>query len=196
TSARVVGKIVIDPNNKNTAFVGYGGQFATAAPATQHIWKTTNLNNATPTWTAVGNGLTDSPVNALAVDPANSSVVFAGTDVGVYRSIDGGNNWNPYNTGIPKIAVFDLQIQNANRLLRAATHGRGIWEIGLDPSVVISGQIVDGSNVGQPGVTVRLTGSAPASLSVVTDSNGNYSFGALNVPGGLVVGGNYTVTPV
>ena len=196
TVAKGVGKIVIDPNDKNTAFVGYGGQYASAAPAAQHIWKTTNLNAVTPTWTAVGNGIPDVPVNALAVDPANSMIVFAGTDVGVYRSTDGGNNWSPYNTGMPKIAIFDLQIQNANRLLRAATHGRGIWEIGLDPGVVISGQIVNSSNVGQSGVTVRLTGSAPAPLTVVTDANGNYSFGALNVPGGLVVGGNYTVMPV
>ncbi len=187
TSARAVGKIVIDPNDKNTAFVGYGGQFATLAPATQHIWKTSNLNAATPTWTAVGNGLTDSPVSTLAVDPANSLVVFAGTDVGVYRSIDGGNNWSPFNTGMPKIAIFDLQIQNANRLLRAATHGRGIFEIALDPAVTISGQISGANN---SGVTMQLTGSAPAPLTTATDGSGNYTFT------GLAVGGNYTVRPV
>ena len=187
TSARAVGKIIIDPNDKNTAYVGYGGQFGTAAPAIQHIWKTTNLNAPAPTWTAVGNGIPDVPVNALAVDPNNSLVVLAGTDVGVYRSVDGGINWLPYNTGMPKIAIFDLQIQNANRLVRAATHGRGIWEIALDSSVTISGQIT-GAN--SSGVTMQLTGSAPAPLTTVTDGGGNYSFT------GLTVGGNYTVRPV
>jgi photosystem II stability/assembly factor-like uncharacterized protein len=115
STARAVGKIIIDPNNKNTAFVAYGGQFVSQAPANQHIWKTTNLNGGPPTWTAVGNGIPDVPVNALAIDPANSNFVFAGTDVGVYRSTDGGLNWSPYNTGMPKIAIFDLQLQNANR---------------------------------------------------------------------------------
>ncbi|MEP6636003.1 MAG: hypothetical protein ABJB97_04700, partial [Acidobacteriota bacterium] len=187
TSARAVGKIVIDPNDKNTAFVGYGGQFAAAAPAAQHIWKTSNLNAPAPTWTAVGNGIPDVPVNGLAVDPSNSLVVLAGTDVGVYRSIDGGINWLPYNNGMPKIAIFELQIQNANRLVRAATHGRGIWEIALDPSVSISGQITGANNAG---VTMELTGSSPAPLSTTTDGTGNYVFS------GLTVGGNYTVRPV
>lgn len=188
TGTRSVGKVIFDPNNKETAFVAYGGQFALSGiPLVNHIFKTTNFSNATPTWTAVANGIPDVPVNALAIDPANSMIVFAGTDVGVYRSIDGGVTWNPYNTGMPKIAIFDLAIQNANRLIRAATHGRGIWEIALEPSVIISGQITGANNTGR---TVLLTGSAPAPLSTVTDGSGNYTFT------GLTVGGNYTVRPV
>lgn len=188
TGTRTVGKVVFDPNNKNVAFVGYGGQFGLSGiPTINHIWKTTNFNTVTPTWTAVGNGLPDTSVNTLAVDPGNSMIVFAGTDVGVYRSTDGGINWLPYNTGMPKIAIFDFAIQHANRLLRAATHGRGIWEIALDPAVTISGQITGPNSTG---VTVQLSGSAPAPMSTVTDGSGNYSFA------GLSVGGNYTVRPV
>ncbi len=188
TGTRTVGKVVFDPNNTNVAFAGYGGQFGLSGiPTINHIWKTTNFNTVTPTWTAVGNGLPDTSVNTLAVDPGNSMIVFAGTDVGVYRSTDGGINWLPYNTGMPKIAVFDFAIQHANRLLRAATHGRGIWEIALDSAVTISGQITGPNNTG---VTVQLTGSTPAPLSTVTDGSGNYTFA------GLSVGGNYTVRPV
>ncbi len=188
TGTRTVGKLIFDPSNPNTAYVSYGGQFALSGiPTVNHIWKSTNINAATPTWTATANGLPDVSVNTLAVDPNNSLVVFAGTDVGVYRSIDGGANWLPYNTGMPKIAIFDFAVQNSNRLLRAATHGRGIWEIALDASVTISGQITGANNTG---VTVRLTGSAPAPQTTVTDGSGNYTFT------GLTVGGNYTVTPV
>jgi len=191
--ARVVGRVALDPNNSNVAFIGYGGFFnggTTAVPLNnnQHIYKTTNFDTTgAVTWAAVGNGMPDVPVNALVVDPANSNTVFAGTDVGVYRSTDGGLNWLPFNTGMPKVAVFDLAIQNANRLLRAATHGRGIYEIGLDSAVTISGQITGANN---SGVTVRLTGSSPAPQTTTTDASGNYSFT------GLSVGGNYTVTPV
>lgn len=188
TTTRTVGKVIFDPNDKETAFVAYGGQFGLSGiPTVNHLWKTANFSNATPTWTAVANGIPDVPINALAVDPSNSMVVFAGTDVGVYRSIDGGINWLPFNTGLPKIAVFDMAIQNANRLLRIATHGRGIWEIALDPAVSISGQIT-GPN--SSGVTMQLTGSAPAPLTTTTDGGGNYTFTGLNV------GGNYTVRPV
>ncbi len=185
---RVIGRVAFDPNNASVAYIGFSGFFNGAFANNQHIYKTTNFDTTgTTTWTAVGNGLPDTPINAIMVDPANSNTVFAGTDIGVYRSIDGGINWLPFNTGMPKIAVFDMAIQNANRLLRVATHGRGIWEIALDPSVTISGQITGANSTG---VTMELTGSAPAPLTTVTDGSGNYSFSGLNV------GGNYTVRPV
>src|SRR4030095_3687437 len=47
------------------------------------------------------------------------------------RSTDGGTTWNPFNNGLPRVAVFDMAIQPTNRVLRIATHGRGIWEISL-----------------------------------------------------------------
>ena len=185
---RVIGRVAFDPNNASVAYIGFSGFFNGAFANNQHIYKTTNFDTTgTTTWTAVGNGLPDTPINALMVDPANSNTVFAGTDIGIYRSIDGGINWLPFNTGMPKVAVFDMAIQNANRLIRVATHGRGIWEAALDSAVTISGTITGANSVGR---TVELTGSSPAPLSTVTDGSGNYSFS------GLSVGGNYTVRPV
>src|SRR5439155_7818314 len=52
-------------------------------------------------------------------------------DIGVYNSTDGGASWTPFGTGLPRSAVFDLALQNANRVVRAGTHGRGVWEISL-----------------------------------------------------------------
>jgi hypothetical protein len=93
--------------------------------------KTTNLNNTagTAVWTAAGTGIPDVPVNAFVIDPRNSNNLFAGTDIGVYRSTDAGNSWNPYSNGLPRVAVFDMALQDFNRVLRIATHGRGMWEI-------------------------------------------------------------------
>jgi hypothetical protein len=127
--ARYVARAVIDPNNQNTAYVTLAG-FGLAAG--QHVWKTTNLNAATPTWTAAGNGIPDVPVNGFVVDPNDSNNLFAGTDIGVYNSTDGGANWAPYGTGLPVVAVFDMAIQNVHRVLRISTHGRGMWEVDLN----------------------------------------------------------------
>jgi len=127
-----VARAVIDPTNANTAYVTFDGYGLAAG---QHVWKTTDLNLATPTWTAAGgtgvNVIPDVPTNAFVIDPQNSNNLYAGTDIGVYQSTDGGVNWSPYGTGLPRVAVFDMAIQNPNRILRIATHGKGMWEISL-----------------------------------------------------------------
>ncbi len=95
---KYIARAAIDPNNSNTAYVTLAG-----FGITMHVWKTTNLNASPPTWTnASGSGGTaipDIPVNAFVIDPTNSNNLFAGTDIGVYNSTDGGANWNPFGTG-------------------------------------------------------------------------------------------------
>jgi hypothetical protein len=63
------------------------------------------------------------------IDPQDSNALYAGTDIGVYQSLDGGVNWLPFGTGLPRVAVFDAEISNVHRILRIATHGRGLFEI-------------------------------------------------------------------
>ncbi len=133
--ARPVGRIMIDPNNQNTAYVAYNGYGFSAG---QHVWKTTNLNAATPTWSVAGNGIHDVPVNSFVADPANSNTLYAGTDIGVYRSLDGGASWASFNNGLPRVAVFDMAIHPIHRFLRIATHGRGMYEMNLRPRHVPS----------------------------------------------------------
>jgi Big-like domain-containing protein len=148
-----VARAVIDPTNPNTAYVsldGYGFP--------NHVWKTTNLNAAPPTWTAASGGLPDVPVNAFVVDPVFPSSLFAGTDVGVFNSIDGGASWTPYGSGLPRVAVFDMAINSVTRKLRIATHGKGIWEIALiSPTGAVS-LAADHVSI-QTGTTATLTAS-------------------------------------
>ena len=123
-----IGKAVIDPNNPNTAYITFT---SFSPPAGQQIFKTTNLGDAVPTWVASSNGIPQVPVSGFAVDPQDSNSLYAGTDIGVYHSPDGGVTWAPLGQGLPRVAVFDVAISNVQRLLRVATHGRGIWEIGI-----------------------------------------------------------------
>ena len=139
-------RIAVDPVDPNKAYVCFGG-FGVAAG--QHIWKTTNLMSGAPVWAASGTGLPDVPVNAFDIDPANTQRLFAGTDVGMYTSLDGGATWAPYTTGMPVVAVFDMKVQPSSRTLRVATHGRGLWERALDPGSatdvdVVATEIVNG----------------------------------------------------
>jgi photosystem II stability/assembly factor-like uncharacterized protein len=72
------------------------------------------------------------PVNAIVIDPTNSSRLFCGCDVGVFRTDNAGASWTPWDQGIPNVPVFDLELHGPRRLLRAATHGRSIWERPID----------------------------------------------------------------
>lgn len=123
---RPVARALFHPTDPNTAWVAFGGYGVAAG---QHVWKTTNLSGGAATWVASGTGIPDVPVNSLTVDPAQPNNVYAATDIGVYASIDGGANWFPYSESLPRVAVFDIAFQNSTpRVLRIATHGRGIWE--------------------------------------------------------------------
>jgi hypothetical protein len=122
-----VARVVIDPTNSATAYVTLDTFSGSSA-----VWKTTNLNAGSPTWSPVGSSLPVVPVNSLVVNPLNSNKLYAGTDIGVYQSIDGGTTWSPYGKGLPVVPVFDMAIAapgTASQMLRIATHGRGMWQI-------------------------------------------------------------------
>jgi hypothetical protein len=123
--ARYVGRVAIDPTNANVAYVSLNGY---GLGTGEHVWKTTNLLGASVTWTVAGTGIPDVPVNSFAIDPANTQRVFAGTDIGVFRSDNGGTSWTPFNDGLPRVPVFGMEFHPLHRVLRVATHGRGFYE--------------------------------------------------------------------
>jgi uncharacterized protein (TIGR03437 family) len=69
------------------------------------------------------------PVNIIVADPDSPGTLFVGTDMGVFRTSDGGRAWFPVGVGLPRTPVMDVKVHS--RILRAATHGRGMWELDL-----------------------------------------------------------------
>jgi len=89
-------------------------------------------NGGPATWTDISphdnNGnIIDIPVNAVAISENDPKLMYIGTDVGVFCTHDGGKKWIQFNEGMPNCQVYDLRLFS-DKKLRAATHGRGLWE--------------------------------------------------------------------
>jgi photosystem II stability/assembly factor-like uncharacterized protein len=128
---RAVNDIVVDPQSPQIAYVSYSG-FDENGSGRGHVFRTTNAGQ---TWQDVSGNLPDVPVNSLLIDPDSTGpgaarVLFAGTDIGVFRvTLDGTANWTPFGTGLPPVVVNRLAYNASTRQLLAATYGRGIWAI-------------------------------------------------------------------
>ena len=64
-------------------------------------------------------------------DLVNEDLLFVGTDVGAYVSLDRGGSWEPFMNGLPTVPVHDLQIHPREGDLIAGTHGRSIWIVNI-----------------------------------------------------------------
>jgi hypothetical protein len=60
-------------------------------------------------------------------DHVNGDLLFAGTEFGVFVSVDGGRSWVPLRGGLPSIQVRDMQVQKRETDLVIATFGRGFY---------------------------------------------------------------------
>jgi hypothetical protein len=140
-----VSSVAIDTSDAtgNTAFVTVMG--FTGGPG--HVWKTSNAGASWSDFTGGGStALPDAPVNAVVIDPGHN--VYVGTDVGVFQSSTSSASWTEVGpssgsgqTGfLPNVAVTALGIFNSGtqKLLRASTYGRGVWQVSLEPDFQIA----------------------------------------------------------
>ena len=80
------------------------------------------------TWTSIAGDLPDRhDVWAVAQDHVNPNLLFAGTEFGVFTSVDGGGHWIALKGGVPVAQVRDLVIQRRESDLVIATFGRGFF---------------------------------------------------------------------
>ncbi|MBI5917498.1 MAG: T9SS type A sorting domain-containing protein [Bacteroidetes bacterium] len=110
----------VDPTDDAVAYIAFSGY------GTGHVFRTTDHG---ATWADISGGLPDLPTNAICVDPLFPNNIYVGNDLGVFSSVDNGLTWQTYQEGLTDAAtVFDLKISPANRKLRAATHGSGVFQ--------------------------------------------------------------------
>lgn len=85
------------------------------------------------TWNHVGADIHDAAgslvgINAIEVDPGDPDVVYAATNIGVFRSGNRGDAWVPFNQGLPNVWIRDLAFEPQTRMLKAGAWGRAVYE--------------------------------------------------------------------
>ncbi len=85
------------------------------------------------TWKNIGTDLPYEPINVVREDPKNDSIIYVGTDGGLYVSFDQGNTFMIWNGGLPKsVPVHDISIQQRDNEIVLGTHGRSLYVAKLD----------------------------------------------------------------
>src|ERR1035441_3826541 len=85
--------------------------------------------------------------------------MYLGTASSVFRTSDGGATWWPLASGFPIVKVTSVNLHRGARILRAATAGRGVWDL----AVPITAPRVSGASLSGAVLTVNGTNFAPGS---------------------------------
>jgi hypothetical protein len=77
-------------------------------------------------WTRIDRGITRGEfTHVIREDPVRAGLLFAGTERGVWVSLDSGSSWHRLQRNLPPVPVHDLVVKDADVVL--GTHGRSFW---------------------------------------------------------------------
>lgn len=143
--ATYVSRIAASNHDAGTVYAAFDNH--KNADFSPYLLKSTDAGR---TWNSIkGNLPANGPVLAVAEDHVDSNLLFAGTEFGLFLSMDGGQKWVQLKGGLPTIAVRDIAIQKRENDLVIATFGRGIYVLdnytplrGLRPEALASDSLL------------------------------------------------------
>ena len=125
---KFISRIVASAYDEATVFMTQNGK--RDDDFTAYVWKSTDYGR---TWRSITNNIPLGPVNVIREDPKNENVLYVGTDISVYVSIDGGESWQVLSKDLPSTFVHDLIIHPRDDIMVAATEGRGMFAMDVRP---------------------------------------------------------------
>jgi photosystem II stability/assembly factor-like uncharacterized protein len=108
-------------------------------------------------WGNFSDGLPNVPVNDLVVRYNSNQELYAATDIGVYYRNADMENWINLSENLPNVIVSELEISEQFQKLRAATYGRGIWELDLPPAIPSKADFKADVTIGCTNAPVKLS---------------------------------------
>jgi hypothetical protein len=135
----LINAIEVSPHDKATVYIATTRyKFNDHTPG---LYKSTDYGT---TWTKINTGIANNAfTRVVREDNVVKDLLYAGTELGVYISNNGGKNWSPFQLNLPITPITDLRVHQNN--LIAATSGRSFWI--LDDLNLIRAYKADTSNV-------------------------------------------------
>ncbi|GMN06415.1 hypothetical protein MTsPCn5_18040 [Croceitalea sp. MTPC5] len=118
----IVNSIEVSPHDPATAYIVV--MRYKSMDLRPYIFKTSDYGQS---WTKITNGITDKHtfVRVVREDKIKKGLLYAGTETGLYISLDDGQNWQKFQLNLPLVPINDLTIQDND--LVVATAGRSFW---------------------------------------------------------------------
>lgn len=116
--------IAFNPNDDNDIIVVN----ASYQDNNQKVYRSTNGGTS---WSNITFNIGNIPVHTVVIDHTSNPNIYIGTEVGVYYKPLNGAIWTLYNTGLPNVAIEEIEINYGANTIKAATWGRGLWEYDL-----------------------------------------------------------------
>ena len=157
-----ISSLLVDPTNPNNLYVTYSNFTASS--------KVYFSNNGGTSWTNISGTLPNIPANKIIYQTGSNGALYLGMDVGIYYRDNTQTDWSLYNSGLPNVEIFDLEIRYSDKKLIAATYGRGLWESPLYVGTPLSVPAVSSFSPtsATKGNTVTITGSNFNGISSVS----------------------------
>ncbi len=117
-----VREVEASPHSAATAYVAISN-FNTTDDYKPYLYKTSNYGK---TWTNLSAAFPQGEtLRTVREDTKVKGLLYAGTETGVFVSLDDGKNWRPLSENLPAVSVVDLEVKNNDLVI--ATNGRGFW---------------------------------------------------------------------
>ncbi len=137
--ARWVSRIEASHFGAGTAFIAFDGHRDDDFHV--YLYRTDDFGR---TWRPVKGDLPDGfPVRVVREDRANPALIFVGTEIGVFSTIDGGQHWIRLEQSFPTVRVDDLVIHPRDPDLVVGTHGRGIYVLDIAPLQQLTSDVLE-----------------------------------------------------
>ncbi len=147
---------------------------------TNYVYKSTDFGK---TFTSIVSDLpADRVARTIREDHKNPSVLYLGTEIGLFVTVDGGQHWVELKNNMPTLPFNDLTIQTRDNDLVLASHGRGVWI--LDQLSSLQGL---GAAVATPAQLFPIDAAEQIRYSNLKAHAGDMVFRGENPPNGAIV---------